>query len=345
MHLDNPAQLSFKEDIFRQALQRIAHIGDPPPVRLHQSPARYGYRFRARLQIKGADAGFYKRQTSDIISWDTCMQLPETLNVAVKVLRKILRGDDSSGWLSVCETAASPVNGAVTFHWHLDKGKGSRDRANGIFDRAEELTALENISLAGQTADDRKGRAIASRGGSLILNVKGASLRASPGTFFQVNPGVNEVLVERVLSHLASAGAGSLLDLYCGNGNFSLPAADSGIKTFGVESSGKAISDALGAAGPESGFVEEDVTVFLSRDEGSYDAVIVDPPRTGLPPEAAAILGVKRPRTLLYVSCEPSTLARDLARFIGYGFTVTGMELFDMFPQTSHMEALVVMQG
>ena len=87
-----------------------------------------------------------------------------------------------------------------------------------------------------------------------------------------------------------------------------------------------------------------DVSRFLSQDNTEPDAVIVDPPRTGLPGDVTEILGVKRFPVLIYVSCEPSTLARDLARLTGAGYVISNMELFDMFPQTSHSEALVVMK-
>jgi 23S rRNA (uracil1939-C5)-methyltransferase len=169
-------------------------------------------------------------------------------------------------------------------------------------------------------------------------------MSASPGTFFQVNPHINAVLVKRVLAHLRSMGATSLLDLYCGNGNFSLPAAATGIKTVGVESSLKAVLDAHSASGPDSRFIEMDTARFLAQDNEDRDAVIVDPPRTGLPREVAGLLGVKRFPLLIYVSCEPSTLARDLARLTGAGYVISNMELFDMFPQTSHSEVLVVMK-
>ncbi len=343
MHMDYGSQIRWKEDVFRQALRGIAHIREYPPLRVHPAQSEFQYRCRARLQVKGSSVGFYRRASNTIVAWERCMLLPEGLNQVVEDLRAWCRGNAVPGLMS-CEAAMSPVDGSVTFHWIFKKVKGNSGGARMIMDGMEEITAGKGTNIAGQAAHGPRGEAIAARGGSLPLEVAGARMRAAPGTFFQVNPDANETLVKRTLLHLRSAGATSLLDLYCGNGNFSLPAAAAGIKTVGVESSSKAVHDARSASGPGSKFIEMDTTRFLEKNSEARDAVIVDPPRTGLPREVVTMLGEERSPLLIYVSCEPSTLARDLARLTGAGYVISNMELFDMFPQTSHSEALVVMK-
>jgi 23S rRNA (uracil1939-C5)-methyltransferase len=339
------AQLRWKEDVFRQALRRIAHFNEHPPVRVHPSPAEFGYRFRARLHIRGTEVGFHRRASRDIVSWEHCMLLPETLNLAVKDLRRQLKNNGSPSTLRSCEVAVSPVNGSVSLTWSFKKDKGNRDAAVGVMDGLDKVGEDGNVDIAGQAAFDSNRKFIAGRGGSLALEIGNILMRASPGTFFQVNSLINITLVERVLVHLRAAGITSLLDLYCGNGNFSLPAAAAGIKTVGVESSRGAVHDAVSAAGAGCRFVKKDVGRFLAADTYEAEAVIVDPPRTGLPADVAAILGARRFPHLIYVSCEPSTLARDLARLIEAGYACTDMEIFDMFPQTSHFETLIVLKG
>ena len=345
MHLSYAAQLRWKEDVFRQVLKRIAHFKGQPPIRVHPSSAEFGYRYRARLHIKGMEVGFKKRTSKDIVPWERCMLLPETLNLVVKDLRQHIKDNGSPWTLRSCEAAVSPVNGSVSLAWRFKKDKGYRDAAAGIMDEMDKIVAESNIDLAGQSAFDNKGKFIAGRGGTLPLESGGIRVPVSPGTFFQVNPRINSILIDRVLAHLRATGTSSLLDLYCGNGNFSLPAAAVGIKTVGVESSQGAIRNAMSVAGAGSRFIEKDVGRFLAVDSYEADTVIVDPPRTGLPADVAAILGAQRFSGLIYVSCEPSTLARDLARLVEGGYAIADMEIFDMFPQTSHFEALVVLKG
>jgi len=342
------SQIRWKENILRQALRGIAHLKEQPSILVHPTQSEFQYRFRARLQIKGSAVGFFRRGSSRIVLWDQCMLLPEALNSAVNDLRGWLKDNGAPPALKSCEIALSPVDGSMTLNWVFDTVKGISAAARMIMDGMEEIAAGKKKKIAGQAAHDSRRVIIATRGGSLPLEVDRIRMSASPGTFFQVNPDVNPVLVERTLTHLRSVGSSSLLDLYCGNGNFSLPAAAAGMKTVGVESSPGAVLDALSASGSVSGvssrFIKMDIARFLALDNEEPDAVIVDPPRTGLPREVVNLLGAKRFPFLIYVSCEPSTLARDLARLIEAGYVISDIELFDMFPQTSHSEALVVMK-
>jgi len=345
MNMDYAAQLRWKEDIFKQALMKIARIRDLPSIVVHPAPSEFQYRFRARLQIKGPHVGFYQRGSNRIVPWERCMQLPDTLNLVVADLRAWLKENRAPASLMSCEAALSPVDGSVTLCWVFSHNKDDGRAAGVIMDGVKKRVLFQDVHLAGQAAYDKRGKTIEIRDKSLTLEVSGVRIPASPGTFSQVNPGVNSILVARTLDHLRSANVLSLLDLYCGNGNFSLPAAAAGIETVGVEASPQAVHDALSVAGPRSRFIKMDVGRFLSRDKSRPDAVVLDPPRTGLPVEVSEELGARRYPLVVYVSCEPSTLARDLARLTHAGYTVTGIELFDMFPQTSHSEALVVMKG
>jgi tRNA/tmRNA/rRNA uracil-C5-methylase (TrmA/RlmC/RlmD family) len=233
----------------------------------------------------------------------------------------------------------------LTLQWIFEKYSGKNDAVRAVMDDMENILVVKNVHLAGQAAHDSHMGTIATRGGSLPLEVGGVRMTASPGTFFQVNPDVNSILVERTLAHLHSMGSLSLLDLYCGNGNFSLPAAAAGLKTVGVEFSPGAVLDALAVSGSNNRFIEMDTLRFLALDNEEPDAVIVNPPRTGLPRELVDLLGAKRSPLLIYISCEPSTLARDLARLTTAGYVISDIELFDMFPQTFHSETMVVMKG
>jgi 23S rRNA (uracil1939-C5)-methyltransferase len=169
---------------------------------------------------------------------------------------------------------------------------------------------------------------------------------ASPGTFFQVNPHQNKTLVAKVLSILRERGVRRMVDLFCGNGNFSIPASLEGIRVTGVEFFPGAVADAKTAM--EDGeivFFNSDVESFLTANpDMSADAVLVDPPRAGLSSLVRDALLGWAPETIVYVSCDPATLARDLRSFLESGYNLTSVKGFDMFPNSAHIEALAVLE-
>ncbi|UCF88576.1 MAG: class I SAM-dependent RNA methyltransferase [bacterium] len=344
MHLDYPSQIHWKEEIFRQAMRGIAHLRERLPVLVHQAPGEFGYRFRARLQIRGTAVGFYRRASDRVVSWERCLLLPEALNGVTRQLRGFFKGNEPPPALESCEIALSPVERTVTLNWNFSNDREVGEAARIIMDGMENLLSGGECVLAGQAARNLRGTVLAERGRGLTLEIDGVRTTASPGTFFQVNPEVNAVLVRRVMEHLRSEGSTSLLDLYCGNGNFSLASAAAGIRTVGVESSAGAVRDAVSRSVQGSLFIAMDAAKYLEQDQEKPDAVIVDPPRTGLPSKVSSLLGERKVPLLIYVSCDPSTLARDLARLTADGYHVCAMELFDMFPQSFHSEALVVMK-
>ncbi len=344
MHLTYPSQLRWKEAITEEAFRGIPVPKNGGGFAVHPSPRETGYRYRARLQVKRDLLGFFRRRSGRIVPWDACLLLPPELNASVSLLRSWFRSRRAPEALRSCEIALSPVDGSLTIEWIYQGTRGARAGVSFLMDAAEKGFSERGIAVAGQEARDLRGKSMERRGGGLPLKVAGAALKASPGTFFQVNPPVNEVLVQRVVGHLLSRGVGRVLDLYCGNGNFSLPAAAAGIQGLGVDSSPQAVRDAMERGGDTSRFETVDVERFLKRDRGRWDAVVVDPPRTGLPRAVSRSLAEKPCPVLVYVSCDRATLARDLALLLEGGYELRERELFDMFPQTHHAEILVVLE-
>ena len=137
-----------------------------------------------------------------------------------------------------------------------------------------------------------------------------------------------------------------MVDLFCGNGNFSIPASLEGIRVTGVESFPGAVVDARASAGDgDVVFFNEEVESFLTANpDMSADAVLVDPPRMGLSGQVRDSLLRWAPGTLIYVSCDPATLARDLRFFLESGYNLASVRGFDMFPNSAHIEALAVLE-
>ncbi len=185
-------------------------------------------------------------------------------------------------------------------------------------------------------------------GPAIELEVGGDKLRVSAGVFFQGNPGLYAALVESVAG---AAGTGDLaLELYAGCGFFTLALARAFGRVIAVEADGAAVADLrhnLARAALRAEVVRERVETALSGARvraARPDAVVLDPPRTGLPRGAAAALCALEPARIAYLSCDPATLARDLAALVAGGFELEGIEAFDLFPQTPHVEVLASLQ-
>jgi 23S rRNA (uracil1939-C5)-methyltransferase len=181
------------------------------------------------------------------------------------------------------------------------------------------------------------------------VKVAGFIYRTSAGAFFQANTAVAELLLEGVLAALAPRSSEHVLDLYCGVGLFTLPVGQRVAQIMGVESNSTAAADAvhnLDAAGVPGRIINQDVEEALRSPEltgQAWDAIILDPPRTGVDApvlEALSALGAAR---LIYISCEPSTLARDLRVLAANGYHLQWAQPYDMFPQTRHVETLAVL--
>jgi 23S rRNA (uracil1939-C5)-methyltransferase len=182
--------------------------------------------------------------------------------------------------------------------------------------------------------------------GSLNYSVGEFRYRVSHLSFFQVN----RFLVEEMAQAVAeAAGTGELaVDIFAGVGLFSLPLSRKFKRVIAAESNPVAVRDFKdNAAAPENRATnkleirESDSVEFLSRARQKTDCVVLDPPRAGLGPEGTAALRKVAPATIVYVSCEPSTLARDLEILVAQGYAVSVVHLFDLFPQTFHIESMV----
>ena len=183
------------------------------------------------------------------------------------------------------------------------------------------------------------------------VEVRGLAYAAGEGVFFQANTAVAGLLVEAVLDTLALGGGERVLDLYCGVGLFTVPIAQRGAQVTGVEANPTAAADAernLRTAGAAGQILAADVADALRSSPvagQSWDAVLLDPPRTGVDsPALAALIALHAPR-VVYVSCEPATLARDLRLLVDGGYRLQWAQPFDMFPQTRHVETLALLTG
>ena len=306
-HLAYPAQLEAKREILREALTRIGGWTPPEEIPFTPSPSGYGYRTRARLFLSRDGVGYRREASHALCPVERCPILVPELDAE---LARWADGDET------LERAGAPEE------WEWVADDAGRVRRHRLDASAAESPPPSEFQIAA----DR--------------------MTISPGTFVQANRLLHAALHRAVLG---AAGQGSrALELHAGAGFFSLALARQFESLEVVESSPGAVADLrvnLARAGLSHVRVSEGQVdrVLESRARGGVDMVLLDPPRAGLSESAsAALIEIGAPR-VVYLSCDPATLARDTARLGAGGYALQSVEGFDLFPQTAHLEALVVL--
>ena len=309
-HLAYEAQVEAKQAIVRDALVRIAGLAELPPLAFTPSPAAYGWRGRARVHVERGRVGYRQRRSHALCAVASCPILAPPLEEALARL------------------AARPPR--QRGEWELVLGAEGAVRVAPLGDPAR--------------------RAAAER---IALRVGGERLELSAGVFAQANALLLDALAEAVL---AAAGMGeTALELYAGAGFFTLGLARRFARVVAVESDPLATSDLarnVAAATPPGAprrvrVVEARVESWLAAGEAAAlaaEVVVLDPPRGGVGRAAAETLAGLPARRLVHVSCDPATLARDVAVLAAGGWRLTALHGFDLFPHTPHVEVVAVLE-
>ncbi len=340
-HLGYEAQLRLKEAVLRESLAR-AGTGWDGPIEVVASPET-GWRSRARFHLQPVAGewrlGLHEEGTHRVVDLDSCLQVTPGLVGAARGLLAALAAQPA--WARrVSEIAlAESDDGSArvgALAWEGDPADGSRLAA--VASSAPRLTGL---GLA--TAEDR--RYVGLHGSPYVETAVGdLRYRAHVLSFFQANRHLVGPLVERVREW--SGGEGPVLDLFAGVGLFALALADGASGVIAVEQDARSSEDAewnRERAGLDNvRIVRTEVAAALSAlPAGEPERVVLDPPRTGAGPEVVRAIAERHPRLVVYVSCDPPTLGRDLAAFASAGYVPDRVAVFDMFPDTFHLETVV----
>ena len=320
-HIGYEAQLEAKRVIVRDALARIGRVAvEPPPVEPSARPWRYRRKLTLAMRRRGARwiAGLHPYyDAAAVFPLDDC---PITEEGVVAVWREVLAAGGLLPRVPALRGAVRLVGGGASFAL---EGGTSWHASAAFFEAVPALVALWWRREGGTP------RLLAERGG-------GAAASAS---FVQVNEEVAARLREHVLALVRSHEPATVVDAYAGAGETAVPLAAGGARVTAIELDRAASSESARRlpAGSRAlaGRVEERLAEALPA-----DVVVVNPPRTGIDARVAAILAAAapHPRAIVYVSCNPATLARDIARLPGW--RVRSLRLFDMFPQTAHVETV-----
>jgi len=303
------------------------------------------YRNRIRLGFDSAGRiGYRGRRSHQIVPIAECpIAAPLLVNAALNAadilrgLKPAFRPTEISLFCNADETALL----ATIFVQHRPAGISDRF-AHGWKERIPQLTGVEFVveNDAGQMP-----RSVARWGDdSLTYRVNGIDYRVDHGAFFQVNRWLVDDLADRVT---ANRQGGTAWDLFAGVGLFARKIAERFERVIAVESAPAAL-DALASnlSGTSGECVNADTQSFLKRQSRSSrpDLIVVDPPRTGLGNETTSLLAQVAAPSIVYVSCDPATLTRDLRVLIGSGYSLISVTLADLFPQTFHLETVVELQ-
>src|SRR5271154_1437393 len=362
-HIPYEAQLAYKAEILRETLRRIGRIDWTGEIKTHSSPP-WGYRNRAQWKIRPPleaasaspgptasatnksfaklDIGYFRANSTALCAVDECAILSPLLLKTLLGLRAALAAAELPRELREIEVFSNEgarettdPGGSTLLLTANFAGFPSR-----LAEHAETIRRVVPEASSILFHDPSHDRMELFGPGFVETESAGVKYRVGHFSFFQVNKFLVDDLVRTVCDEENGRIA---LDLYAGVGLFSIPLAKHFERVIAVESNPAAVRDLeTNMRGKSTIEVRTaDVERFLERNKERPEFVVLDPPRDGLAPDAAKRLGRLQPARITYVSCEPPTLARDLAVLMEAGYDCSDIHVFDLFPQTFHMETVV----
>ena len=346
-HLPHEAQLALKQRTLAEQLQRVAGVQPDawaPPL---SGPA-FGYRRRARVAVRWdvkarqLQVGFRAEASQDIIAIDDCPVLVQPLQSILRHLPTVLRSLEKPQALGHVELFSGSAEALLVRHV---APLPAQDLAR-LQAFCEQANAQLWLQGEGEPAPVEPAAPL-----GFALAPWQLELAWRPGDFVQVNAQVNTAMIEQALAWLAPQADERVLDLFCGLGNFALPLARQAREVVAVEGVqamvDRAAANARNNNVHNARFFQADLSQPLAGTgwaaEG-FSAVLLDPPRDGAYEVVLGIARLKASR-LVYVSCNPATLARDAQVLAGQGYRLTRAGILDMFPQTAHVEAMALFEA
>ncbi len=336
-HLSQPAQLDWKQRIVSESLERIGKFNN---VKVSPCIAANTWHYRNKVEwvvdtrVLPARIGYLRYRSHEMVPFEHCWIIPE-------------RWTALAHWL-----AENLPQGLAVRHIQVKSNRQDNillsfmgeELASGLSPLIAKLTAAFSEIIGVMIQES--GRWTALFGESSMTETLGAHRYIiTPGSFFQVNPPVAEQLLA-LLSEVA-VHSSSLIDLYAGSGLFSIHLNEGYSRILAIESSSEAVRN--GKANLEMNnishiqFQQGDAVKTLSTLAETFDSAILDPPRTGCEADVMDWLATHIQQQIIYVSCNPTTLARDLQKLTAQGWKIDRVQPFDMFPQTYHVETVVLL--
>ena len=339
-HIEYPSQVEAKEEILQENIRRIGGLSAEsilPPI---QSSQEFGYRVRVQFKVKSRKLGFFRWDENEVVDIESCPVAHPRINELIEPLKECAKHIRE---LQEVHVIYSPTEDRFLVKFitptEIDREFLERLKEDylptdvvGVGDYSRLRTVLNKRFWIGKEY--------------LFFKVRELSYRVSGDSFFQVNWTIWDRFVDAVVKDVRFRKA---IDLHCGVGFFTIPLAEKGNFIEGSDSNPHAVNDAQYNAKLNSRdnavFVKSDAYRHLkSRGGEVLDLVVIDPPRSGLERREIELLLKNKPEKIIYISCNPSTLARDLRELTKGGYLLESTRVVDMFPQTYHIESINILR-
>jgi 23S rRNA (uracil1939-C5)-methyltransferase len=318
-HASYEHQLQTKVRILKETLTRST-IRFPEPEVVPGSPFQYRHRAQLKYSARRRQLGFYQTGSNQIVDIQKCLCLTSGLNQLMVDLRNELASTPIQN-LSEIELYENESGETAAYF----NSKIPPEFRNRLSTRTR-VFAADDVNQTG-----------------LMLKFRDAEFPMRPDIFLQVNPGLWKAMIQEVESHFQKKASSVVAEFYCGAGFFTVPIAPHVQKIYATEENKKAIEFA------KAHHKEKNIDWILARAEeykipNDVTAVVVDPPRGGLHKNLTAQLLRKRPNQITYISCDPTSLARDLKQ-LSSAYNVKRLVLLDLFAQTYHFETIALLNA
>lgn len=355
-----PEQLSHKQKTVIRLLGSFCHVDEIIGM-------EYPYRYRNKAQyafssVNGRTvSGVYQSSTHRIVDIDTCLLTDEKADEIVQTVKKLLKSfklrayneKNGQGFLRhlLIKTGFKSGEIMVVMVTGTEEFPKKRSFVNALLKAHPEITTVvQNVNNRFTSMVLGEKSTVLYGDGKITEELCSLKFRISPKAFYQINPIQTEILYNKALEFADFKGDETVIDAYCGTGTIGLIASKSVKKVIGVEINADAVKDAK-----ENAKINDiKNAVFYTADAGKFmtelasqnekiDAVIMDPARAGADIPFLSSLVKLSPKKIVYVSCNPETLARDLRYLVKHGYKVKKIQPVDMFPHTEHVETVVLM--
>ncbi|NGX42443.1 MAG: 23S rRNA (uracil-C(5))-methyltransferase RlmCD [Chlamydiae bacterium] len=359
MHLDYGAQLEVKRQRVVDALERIGKFVDCKVKECLPSPSAYSYRNKIQVPVRpgpeGIRLGFFARNSNDLVEVERCTIHCDLGEKVYKDLSLIVKKSDVSAYdwnaregdlrFVIIKTAVNTSQVLVIFVTHSSESEKFKVIAQDLMKRCPEVKGvIQNINTIPHNVVLGEKFHLLEGVDHIEEKILGMTFTVSAPSFFQVNPAQAERLYAKVIEFAELTGEEKVVDAYCGVGVLTLLLSQHAKQVVGIECVSQAIEDAnVNARLNEVSnvtFICDDAESWIKNAEES-DVIILNPPRKGCEPSLLKEVGRLLPKRIIYVSCDPATLARDLALLREYEYGLDVVHPVDMFPQTAHVETVV----
>ena len=359
MSMDYAHQLEFKKTAVHDALSRIGGVDTEPDIIGMDEPFRYRNKMIFPID-KNGNWGFYRERSHDVIPLEDCLLggeiNKEIMNTVCDYMKKagVSAYDEKShkgiirrvfirnGANEIMVVISANADSLKNSDYLVDELKSLSPKISSIILNVNKkqtnlVLGDKNITLFGKD--------------EIVGTISGLDYEISPHSFFQINPIQTEKLYAKAIEYAEIGKDDTVMDIYCGIGTISLTAAKKAKNVIGVEIVPQAIENAKKNA-KDNGFdnaefycsAAEDIVPTLIKDGNTPDIVILDPPRKGSDEKTLSAIVSANPKRIVYVSCNPATLARDVNFLTENGYRLTKTTAVDMFPHTTHVETVVLLQ-